>query len=191
MGEAQDRKGNWCETYTGQKFWTLDPSPYEITIVDIAHALSHICRYGGHSKHFYSVAQHSIIVSQQIKKDGYNYLAQLYGLMHDAAEAYICDLPRPIKICLEQYSKFEKAIQKAVYEKIGIRAPDHFQQQIIDRIDKLVMYNEAIELMHNHITDNFDAPKIKLDIDVSYRDMQEVKKEFIQLYNYLFIKIKD
>lgn len=82
----------WILTYTGRKFWPLEPKAEDVCIEDIAHALSNICRYGGHSKHFYSVAQHSWLVSYLVHEDN-----ALWGLMHDAAEAYIGDMVSPLK----------------------------------------------------------------------------------------------
>lgn len=80
------------QTFTGQQFWPIDPRVEEIHIEDIAHALSNQCRYAGHCKSFYSVAQHSVLVSHVCLSED-----ALWGLMHDAAEAYLVDLPRPIK----------------------------------------------------------------------------------------------
>lgn len=86
------RKGDWLQTYTGVQFWPLDPRPEEIYIADIAHALSNLCRFSGHCRTFYSVAQHSLIVSRSVPKQ-----YALWGLLHDSAEAYLVDLPRPLK----------------------------------------------------------------------------------------------
>jgi len=86
------RVGDWIQTYMGVQFWPQDPLPEDVRLLDIAHALSNLCRFTGHSTHFYSVAQHSVHVSEQVPADDAK-----WGLMHDAAEAYLGDMPRPIK----------------------------------------------------------------------------------------------
>ena len=92
-----DRIGDWMQTYTGKQFWPLDPRPEEIDILDIASALSKICRFGGHTRRFYSVAQHSCIVADILLERGYSNDVAFGGLMHDSAEAYIGDIIRPLK----------------------------------------------------------------------------------------------
>lgn len=86
------RKGQWLQTYTGRQFWPYDPRPEDFDIEDIAHALANTCRFNGHTNEFYSVAQHSVHVS---KLCSVNFA--LEGLMHDAVEAYIGDMIRPLK----------------------------------------------------------------------------------------------
>lgn len=80
----------WIQTYTGNQFSYHPESVNRVDIIDIARALSHICRFTGHCRRFYSVAQHSVLVSQNTKN-------AFLGLMHDAAEAYVGDVNRPLK----------------------------------------------------------------------------------------------
>lgn len=82
----------WIQTYTGRKFHPLNPCEDEIDIVDIAHALALTCRYTGHCMTFFSVAQHSVMVSRMVPE-----CDALWGLMHDSAEAYVTDVALPIK----------------------------------------------------------------------------------------------
>lgn len=121
------RYGNWLQTYTGIPFYPLDPRPGDINIEDIAHALSNICRYGGHCAKFLSVAQHSCIVSKLIPKG-----MELWGLLHDASEAYLVDIPRPIKEYLPDYHKIENACIKAIAEKFGLQLPIPEEVKIAD-----------------------------------------------------------
>jgi uncharacterized protein len=88
------------QTYTGLAFWPLDPRPDEIRLVDIAHALSKLCRYGGQCLSFYSVAEHSLLVASKAPDH-----LKLVALMHDASEAYLLDIPRPIKRHLAGYAE--------------------------------------------------------------------------------------
>lgn len=108
---------NWIQTYTGGKFWPLDPSPEEVNIEDIAWALSMQCRFTGHCAEFYSVGDHSCWVSDMIPKE-----YQLQGLLHDAAEAYLIDVARPVKHAdgFTFYREAEEKIAAAIGEKFGI-----------------------------------------------------------------------
>lgn len=109
------RYGDWLQTYTGKAFWPMDPRADEVDIVDIAHALSQLCRYGGHSRRFYSVAEHSVLVSQIVPPE-----AALQALLHDATEAYLIDVPRPIKRHLGNYEQIETALALVIGEHFGV-----------------------------------------------------------------------
>jgi uncharacterized protein len=82
----------WIQTYTGRKFYPLEPDAGEIDIRDIAHALALKCRYGGRCREFFSIAQHSVLVSRLVPLPDAK-----WGLLHDAGEAYLCDVPTPVK----------------------------------------------------------------------------------------------
>lgn len=124
------REGDWIQTYTGRQFWPLDPRPEEIFIEDIAHALSMQCRFGGHVKAFYSVAQHSVEVSNVVLRTH-----GLWGLLHDASEAYLVDLPRPLKHFgdLGKWYKFaESALMVAIAERFGLQWPMPTEVEMAD-----------------------------------------------------------
>lgn len=106
----------WIETFTGKTFYFLDPKPESIDIRDIAHSLAYTCRYTGHSKRFYSVAEHSLYVS---------YLAAnpLAGLLHDASEAYITDIASPIKPYLNNYRELEDKLMLRIAGVFGFDYP--------------------------------------------------------------------
>jgi hypothetical protein len=106
----------WIETYSGKIFHILKPKPDEVDIDDIAHALSNTCRFGGHCKVFHSVAEHSVLVSYMTKNP-------LEGLLHDASEAYITDLPSPVKHQLPDYKNIETGIMKVICKKFGLEYP--------------------------------------------------------------------
>lgn len=110
-----ERLGEWVQTYLGRCFWPLDPRPEDIDIRDIAHSLSMQCRFNGHCLTFYSVAQHSVMVSRVVDPE----LAK-WGLLHDASEAYLCDLPRPLKRLMPAYMPAERTIMKVVAERFGL-----------------------------------------------------------------------
>jgi hypothetical protein len=128
------RNGDWLQTYTGRQFWPLDPRPEEIFIEDIAHALAMQCRYAGHTNRFYSVAQHSYIVSKNLPRP-----LALQGLLHDASEAYLIDVPRPIKGYLTNYLQIEKLVERAIAQAFGL--PFELDP-LVKEIDSRILVNE-------------------------------------------------
>ncbi len=135
---------DWINTFTGRKFWPVDPYPSEIDIRDIAHALSMQCRFTGHSREFYSVAQHSIHVSEMCDAED-----RLWGLLHDAAEAYLVDLARPVKHqpALRPYRDAEHKIMAAVATRFGLTAE---QPESVTIADHRMLTTEAQQLMNQH-----------------------------------------
>lgn len=104
---AGKRHDSWIETYTGKRFWPLEPDPSLVDIEDIAHALSIVNRFNGHAVAPYSVAQHSILCSQVAPPH-----LKLQALMHDAAEAYISDVTRPVKRFMPEFRQIEDNLWK-------------------------------------------------------------------------------
>lgn len=116
--ETNLRDTEYIETYTGKKFYFLNPSPDMIDIEDIAHALSHNCRYTGHCAEFYSVSEHSYEVSHFVPTH-----LRMQGLLHDASEAYLTDVASPIKPFLHNYKELEEKIMNAIAEKFEFEWP--------------------------------------------------------------------
>src|SRR4030066_897027 len=139
MMVASNRKGDWIQTWSGRQFWPLDPRPEEIFIDDIAHALGNICRFTGHCLDFYSVAEHCLHVSMWDDPE-----FALIGLLHDASEAYLCDIPRPVKPYIMVYKELENAIERSIFERFGIGA-DVFSKgaENVKRIDSAMLATEA------------------------------------------------
>jgi uncharacterized protein len=113
------RTGDWMQTFGGRRFWPIDPHPQDIDIEDIGHALSMLCRYGGHCHQFYSVAEHSILLARYFEKRSAT--LALWALLHDASEAYIVDVPRPLKPYLLNYKHFETQLMAVVAERFGLK----------------------------------------------------------------------
>jgi hypothetical protein len=131
------------ETYTGVMFNFLDPKQEDIKIEDIAHSLSLQCRFTGHCKYFYSVAEHSVAVADLlIKKYGDRKLA-LAGLLHDASEAYLSDLASPWKQYLDHYDIVENNIEAHLDIKFGIDLRD----KRIKEADIIMLSQEAHQLL--------------------------------------------
>ena len=109
------RKGDWFHTYSGKQFYPLDPRVDDICIRDIAHHLSLVCRFGGAVRAHYSVAQHSLMVADILPQH-----LKLQGLLHDATEAYVGDMVRPLKQSMPEYCKVEKSIWDAIVKKFSL-----------------------------------------------------------------------
>ena len=105
------------KTYTGIMVDPKNASADEICINDIAHALSMLCRANGHFPHFYSVGQHSINCAKEAEARGYSRRVQLGCLLHDASEAYLSDITRPVKPYLVGYLDIEASLQKVIFDK--------------------------------------------------------------------------
>jgi hypothetical protein len=131
----------WIQTYTGKKLYPQNPLSDSICIEDIAHALSNQCRFTGHVSEFYSVAQHSVLVSYFCDSED-----ALYGLLHDSAEAYCTDLPSPIKRLPEfaNYRKMEKLVQGAICRKFHL---NEVEPTSVKRADLMMLGIEAKSLM--------------------------------------------
>ena len=139
MTDKNESHKNWIQTYTGKQFWPLDPKPEHIDIIDIAHALSFLCRFNGHSLKFYSVAEHCVRASYEVKKE-----IALWGLLHDAAEAYLSDFPRPIKRQIPIYKEMENRLLKIIIEHFGLKWP---VPDDIPIVDNRLLVTEARDLM--------------------------------------------
>lgn len=147
------RRGDWMQTYTGKKFWPLDPDPAEIDILDIAHALSNACRYAGHVMRFYSVAEHSVLVSMHVSDPN-----QKWALLHDASEAYLVDMPRPVKRFLPGYQEAETRLMAAICERFGL--PPEMPDEVKD-IDNRILVDEREVLMAPSTLDwNLSGPRV-------------------------------
>ena len=107
----------YIETYSGIRFYFLDPKPAMVSIEDIAHALSNSCRYTGHCKKFYSVAEHSVAVSELLAIDA------KAGLLHDASEAYLADIASPVKPYLYNYKELEDRVMRVIFERFQVPYP--------------------------------------------------------------------
>lgn len=139
--KSDDTLHGWIQLYSGRKFFPLNPQLDAIDIEDIAHSLSNMCRFTGHVKSFYSVAQHSVLVSYLCGPNN-----ALYGLLHDATEAYLVDMPKPIKR-LETFSNFrdiEHNIMKVIAKKFGL--PD-VEPPAVKTADIKILATEARDLM--------------------------------------------
>lgn len=114
------RMGDWMQTYSGRQFWPMDPRAEEVEIADIAHSLGMQCRYAGHCINFYSVAEHSVHVARWLLANGHDRVTALQGLLHDAPEAYLVDVPRPVKPFLPGYKEAEARVWTEIAKRFDI-----------------------------------------------------------------------
>lgn len=137
--------GPWIQTFTGRRFPIWDPQPEDVDPWDIIHALARLCRFTGHATTSYSVAQHSVLAAEQFEPGPV--ALQLRALLHDAHEAYVGDLSRPIKSCLPRYQTACRLIQRAVLRRFGLAEQDEAADAEIKHVDNRLCLTEARDLM--------------------------------------------
>jgi len=127
-------------TFTGRQIFPLAPRLEDIALEDIAHGLSLLCRFGGQLRSFYSVAEHSVRVSQLCDPAD-----ALHGLLHDASEAYLVDIPRPLKHLpvMDPYRRAEAVLQAAIYRRFALRRGTPAS---VTRADEAIAVNEGQDL---------------------------------------------
>lgn len=146
-----------CLTFTGRHVDPLNLQASDVDIRDIAAALSKMCRFNGHVRDFYSIGQHSVLVSEQAVLLAVKGLgtavsirtAALFGLLHDASEAYIADIIQPVKHTVEftEYRQIEARIQAAVCERFAIPLDNPFPAACVKRADEILLAAEFRDLV--------------------------------------------
>ena len=169
-------------THSGKWVNVFEPTADMFVIEDISHALSRQCRFAGHLEHHYSVAQHSIMCSYLVPQE-----YALQALMHDASEAYLVDIPSPIKRHLSNYKEIEDKVMKCIADKFGFNFP--FDEPI-KKADVEMLEFEWSYLMLKEKSDKIDLTKNKLlnrDTDYTFYCwcFEEAKQNFIQRYKQL------
>jgi len=177
----RERKGEWIQTYTGKHFYPLDPRPEDFDVLDIAHALAYKCRYSGHCSQFYSVAQHSVLVAAECEKrypDRPN--LAWWGLLHDVGEAYLPDIPRPLKqMDCGVLIECEKNIVKQAAKRFGLIGDEPPE---VKQIDTAILATEGILLMGD-ISDWY-LPEPPLDITIVPNNAKLAEWQFHHAWNY-------
>src|SRR3954463_10796652 len=178
---APPAPGPYLQTVSGRFVNPFDPDPDQLDIADIARALADVCRFGGHCRSFYSVAQHSVIVSNVVEERGGDVEDVFAALMHDATEAYLGDMPHPIKHRSPLGAAFKQAeahLEQVIAARFNIK-PDVLE---IKRADRALLATERLALS----TENWHWPELEgvepLDLEITAWLPDDAERAFAERY---------
>lgn len=182
MTDIECGTGDWMQTYTGRKFYPLAPRMEDMDILDIARSLSNQCRYNGHCHRFYSVAEHSVLVSHLVPPEHAK-----WGLMHDAPETWLFDMIRPIKRTrmAQEFRQIERRIMSLVCAKFGLPATE---PEAVKDIDNRICLTEGLQLMPNQ-PEPWGIPGPPIDVKLECWSPDDAMAAFLNRYNQLFGRI--
>ena len=175
------------KAWTGKNIAPIGLNRKDVEIEDIAHALSNTCRYGGHSC-FYTVAEHCVLMARYALKAGHSNRIALLALLHDAAEAYLGDIPRPLKKELTGFEDHEAGTLTTIYEALIIRPPNAFEWESIKNIDDRIIADECAAVWSPEQYKNFDWPHFALGIRIFCWYPRRAKEEFLKMFEELRTK---
>jgi len=165
----------WIQTISGKQFNFSNIEPEAICLEDIAHSLSNICRFNGHTKSFYSVAEHCVVMSYLVPAE-----AQAGALMHDAGEAYIGDISTPLKNLAPALCDIENRILVTVLQKYSIDYAAH--RGLLKEADLRMLETERLQLMANYLIENWECTRgvEAFDVGLPCWSQSEAKAQFLQ-----------
>ncbi len=170
-------RGHWMQTYSGRRFWPMDPRSDDVFIEDIAHGLSMQCRYAGHCIRFYSVAEHSVLIARWLLAQGSGAETALWGLLHDASEAYLVDVPRPVKPFLEGYKAAEARVMVAICDAFGL---PHEMPGTVHEADGGIISDERANM--RRCEHEWADTGAALGVELEYWTPEEAEAEFLAAY---------
>lgn len=179
---------DYIRTSSGVKFYPLNPDPQGILIEDIAHALSLLCRGNGHVKVFFSVGQHCIHCAKEAEQRGYSTRLILACLLHDASEAYLSDITRPVKQHLQDYCRYEKHLLEVIYKKFLGSPLSQEEQKLVKIIDDDMLYYDLRDLLNESVGELVNgqeprsAPVMYSSFSYKERPFKEVEEEYLSLF---------
>lgn len=179
---------DYIRTSSGVKFYPLNPDPQGILIEDIAHALSLLCRGNGHVKVFFSVGQHCIHCAKEAEQRGYSTRLILACLLHDASEAYLSDITRPVKQHLQDYCRYEEHLLEVIYKKFLGSPLSQEEQKLVKIIDDDMLYYDLRDLLNEFVNKSVGeqeprtAPVMYSSFSYKERPFKEVEEEYLSLF---------
>jgi uncharacterized protein len=172
---------NWIQTFSAHRFRPLGEfDSGEIDIRDIAHSLSMQCRFNGHCEKFYSVAEHCVLASEYVEDTEF----ALEALMHDATEAYLCDIPTPIKAVLPGYKEAEQRLEARIAKRFNL---DHPHAEAVRKIDLQMLADEVAANMKNIPADWMPMPD-PIGVKFHYWTPEQAEFEFLEAFRFLHRK---
>jgi hypothetical protein len=173
----------WILTSSGVRFELLEPKAEMVRIHDIAHALSNVARFGGHTRRFYSSAQHSVNVAVNLmQRVGPG--AAAYGLAHDAEEAYYLDMPTPLKRQLPDYEEYANRGRRAIFEALGLEwFGDEGYPDIVKEWDAKALNYERANVLPDH--PQWPADPSLQRVDFYFAPPDQARHLFLDLFNQL------
>ncbi len=171
---------SFITTYTGKHLDPLAPDMNMVDIRDIAHSLSLTCRGNGQVKSFFSVGQHCINCALEAEQRGCNARLVLACLIHDAAEAYLSDVPRPLKQCLPEYCLAENRLLDLIYTKYLGSPLTEAEARELKSIDNDMMYYDMKELLGETIRET--PPLIHIPLYYGPTPFEQVEQTYLSLY---------
>lgn len=163
--------------FSGEYFDFEDPERSLFDIHDIARGLSHICRFAGQCSRFYSVAEHSVYVSQIVPIEH-----AFAGLMHDAAEAFVGDMAKPLKVMCPDYSAIEKRVERAVLDRFGLTLPLPPQ---VKEADIIMLATEQQQIMRNRDDWEYTRGRQVAEIEIKCLDPDDAYRLFVERFRHL------
>ena len=174
--------GPFIQTVSGRRFNPLEPDPDEVEVGDIARALANQCRFGGNCRTYYSVGQHSCLAADLVAGRGGDAEAQLWALLHDASEAYLVDLPHPLKHRSELgrlYGEVEARLQEAICERFGLPLEP---PALLKEVDRALLATERRAVAH----EAWDWPELDgvqpIDLEIEPWLPDRARDEFLERY---------
>ena len=140
---APARKGDWIQTFTGRQFYALDPRPEDFHILDVAAGLRN-ARYSCQSRRVQTVLEHSCLIRRELARQGAPVRVQRGGLLHDLSEAYLVNVPRPIKRDLSNYTEIEDGIMRAAGARFDFDWP---VDPLVKAFDSAILHDEVAQNM--------------------------------------------
>jgi len=179
----------WIQTMTGRRFDFVKMDVGSVDIRDVAHALSNICRFNGHTREFYSVAQHSVLASCLVGMDlepAQRLVAAQEALLHDAHEAYVGDVTRPLKQKVKGYIDVEWPVQAVVRKALRLpEYPAEFVKHAVKHVDEMLLATEGRDLMGT--TEDWELQAAPfMGFSIIPQAAPVARNQFIERYAYLF-----